>query len=373
MKNASLGIGLIGSDKQAAFLRGLRSLQYIELSNNKFTEAFINEMFSDQFDSLLSLVIDNNLFNHIPVILSNFQKLYRIDLRNNQIHMFTQVEIEDIENLNKKMHSKKLHLFLNGNSILCNCDSIHFIEWIFSTTVLFDREGNYSCLYTDGSYKTTRQIFEQIEDMKIKCVSQLWLNLAVGFSLVLILVVILSNVAYRNRIFLQYCCLVNRGIYRDYQKLDGDSKEYQYDAFVAYSADDYKWVYGPLQIYLEKNKNFKLGLHERDFDAGRRIVDNINYNINRSKKIIFVISSSFLKSRWGKYELEMARMHMFQQNREMLIVIILEDMSINRMPTRLRQIWESITCLEADDSVRGCSNPDSSHTFWIKLNQAMSV
>jgi hypothetical protein len=55
----------------------LRSLQYIELSNNKFTEPFINEMFSDQFDSLLSLVMDNNLFNHIPVILSNFRKLHR--------------------------------------------------------------------------------------------------------------------------------------------------------------------------------------------------------------------------------------------------------------------------------------------------------
>jgi hypothetical protein len=55
------------------------------------------------------------------------------------------------------------------------------------------------------------------------------------------------------------------------QKLDGDSKEYQYDAFVAYSVDDYDWVYGPLQTYLEKNKNFKLELHERDFDAGRTI------------------------------------------------------------------------------------------------------
>jgi hypothetical protein len=48
-----------------------------------------------------------------------------------------------------------------------------------------------------------------------------------------------------------------RGIYRHYRKLDGDSKEYQYDAFVAYSADDYKWVYGPLQTYLEKNQGFK--------------------------------------------------------------------------------------------------------------------
>ena len=86
-----------------------------------------------------------------------------------------------------------------------------------------------------------------------------------------------------------------------------------------------------------------------------------------------MISSSFLKSDWGQYELDMARMHMFQQNREMLIVIILEDMSISRMPARLKQIWESITCLEADDIVRECSNVDSSHTFWIKLNKAMSV
>jgi len=86
-----------------------------------------------------------------------------------------------------------------------------------------------------------------------------------------------------------------------------------------------------------------------------------------------VISSSFLESDYGQYELNMARMHMFRQNREILIVIILEDMSIDKMPPRLQQIWESITCLEADDTVRGCSNPDSSHLFWKRLNQAMSV
>jgi toll-like receptor 13 len=290
-----------------------------------------------------------------------------MDLRNNKIHILTQVEIEDIENLNKKIHSK-LHLFLNGNPILCNCDSLHFIEWIFSTTVLFDREGNYSSLYTDGSCKTTRQVFEQIEDM-----SQLWLILGVTFSLVLILVIILSSVANRYRVSLQYCSLVTRGMHRHYRKLDGDSKEYQYDVFVAYSADDYKWVYGPLQTYLEKNQGFKLALHERDFEAGKYIVDNIIDAINTSRKIIFVISSSFLRSKWGQYELDMTRMHMFQQNREMLIVILLEDMSISRMPARLKQIWESITCLEADDIVRGCSNPYSSHTFWKRLNQAMSV
>jgi hypothetical protein len=32
-------------------------------------------------------------------------------------------------------------------------------------------------------------------------------------------------------------------------------------------------VYGPLQTYLEKNQGFKLGLHERDFEAGKYIAD----------------------------------------------------------------------------------------------------
>jgi hypothetical protein len=49
-------------------------------------------------------------------------------------------------------------------------------------------------------------------------------------------------------------------MYRHYRQLDGDSKEYQYDAFVAYSADDKKWVHGPLQAYLENNQGFRLAL-----------------------------------------------------------------------------------------------------------------
>jgi hypothetical protein len=54
-------------------------------------------------------------------------------------------------------------------------------------------------------------------------------------------------------------------------------------------------VCGPLQTYLKKNQGFKLGLHERDFEAGKYNADNIIDAINTSRKIIFVISSSFLR------------------------------------------------------------------------------
>jgi hypothetical protein len=70
----------------------------------------------------------------------------------------------------------------------------------------------------------------------------------------------------------------------------------------------------------------------------------------------FVISSSFLESDWGQYELDMARMHMFQQNREMLIVITLEEMSISRMPAKL--------CLYAKRSGENIVSSDSTHHFF---------
>jgi hypothetical protein len=76
-----------------------------------------------------------------------------------------------------------------------------------------------------------------------------------------------------------------------------DSKEYQYDAFAANSADDYKWVYGPLQTYLEKNQGFKLGLHERDFEAGKYIADNsrhvmLSHICCRRAGILWILISS---------------------------------------------------------------------------------
>jgi hypothetical protein len=120
MKNASLGIGLIGSDKQGTFLRGLRSLQYIEES---------------------------------------------------------QLHIIGFPFRNKCNFFECIFLFRFSISSISTCVKI--------------------CILC---YKTTRQVFEQIEDIKIKCVSQLWLILGVTFSSVLILVVILSSVAYRYRV-----------------------------------------------------------------------------------------------------------------------------------------------------------------------------
>ena len=104
---------------------------------------------------------------------------------------------------------------------------------------------------------------------------------------------------------------------------------------------------GTLCKYLEERNGQTLSLHHRDFLAGHYIADNIFEAFSQSRKIIFVISRHFLGSSWCEYELDMARMQMFQENRDLLILILLEDIPVNKMPKSLLTIWKKVTCLRA--------------------------
>ncbi|CAG2250182.1 unnamed protein product [Mytilus edulis] len=104
-----------------------------------------------------------------------------------------------------------------------------------------------------------------------------------------------SSLAYKYRITLHFWYLHIRRKYRHYTALEGDSNEYKYNAFVAYCTADGEWVCGSLVNYLEKINGLSLCLHDRDFAAGRLIMDNIIDAIFESKKVVLVISEEFLK------------------------------------------------------------------------------
>jgi hypothetical protein len=50
---------------------------------------------------------------------------------------------------------------------------------------------------------------------------------------------------------------------------------------------------------------------------------------------------------WGSYELEMTRMHAFQRdNDSMVIVVLKDDISMERIPHVLQSMWFKITCVK---------------------------
>ncbi|XP_052096148.1 toll-like receptor 4 [Mytilus californianus] len=367
-RRTHLNVGL-QNDINGDFLKQLFGLRHIDFSDNGFI-TFNQNMFISQYRSLISLDLSKNKFSKFPIHISKFSNLMKLSLVQNQIALLQKSDMNQLENYQRE-NNIKFELLLNDNHFVCNCDSIDFVKWLQETKVTLDENRNYSCVYIDNSLKSTVYAYKHLEFIESKCLSKTWLNITIILVVVILFIFTSSSIAYKYRITLHFLHLHIRRKYRHYTALEGDSKEYKYNAFVAYCNEDEEWVCGPLVNYLEKTNGLALCLHDRDFAAGKLIMDNIIDAIFESKKVVLVISHEFLKSSWCEFELDMARMKMFQDNRDMLVVVLLDKLSTSQMPISLQRIWNKVTCLEVDETICTNQNDNFEHLFWKRLYEAV--
>ena len=127
------------------------------------------------------------------------------------------------------------------------------------------------------------------------------------------------NCLYCDRIFKTNCLAINEReetiIGEKKRFIDGEdtSKMIQgslrirtYDAFVCYNdaSGDYKYVLGTILPELEGKHDppLKLCIHDRDFELGIGVLDNIENAIKNSSSAIIVMSQAFVNSKWCKLE-----------------------------------------------------------------------
>lgn len=81
-----------------------------------------------------------------------------------------------------------------------------------------------------------------------------------------------------------------------------DSKKYKYDVFISYSHEDAAWVTGELKERLEKKFKLSVCIDDYDFTLGKFILRNIRDAINESRKVLLVLTPSYIASGWCKHE-----------------------------------------------------------------------
>ncbi|XP_012864466.1 PREDICTED: toll-like receptor 6 [Dipodomys ordii] len=144
---------------------------------------------------------------------------------------------------------------------------------------------------------------------------------------------------------------------------------FQYHAFISYSEQDSAWVKNELVPCLEK-ENIQICLHERNFVPGKSIVENIINCIEKSYKSIFVLSPNFVQSEWCHYELYFAHHNLFHEGSNNLILILLEPIPQNSIPSKyhkLRALMTQRTYLEwpTEKSKHGL--------FWANIRAAFNI
>ena len=305
-------------------------LTTLDLSNNNIQE--IDEELSSAYPNLANLNLESNAIVSIEGI-RNLAFLRNLNMAKNQMTTVPAWFISKAENALLET------LDLSQNPFQCSCSIEPFRKWILSNRQTRLLQYLYACASPDALKQ------KSILDIELDCRSHIGFYLSFSIPLFLLVCgVIILMVKYqwhiRYKLFL---------LYRNYNCIpENNNNDFEmvgnmeYHAYIAYDEDcrqDEDWILNDLQPNMEDGPEpLRLCIKRRDFVPGRPIIDTIYENIQRSFKTIAVLTPHFADSEWCYYEMQMAQMRLFQENRDVLILVLLEDIPGNKLTMALRQL-----------------------------------
>ncbi|CAL9699245.1 unnamed protein product [Knipowitschia caucasica] len=320
--------------------------------NNKWNLSELNLL--KPLSELQQLDLTKNSLETLHVLSGNLSKLERLILAQNELKIID-------ESIFKRLPSLK-YLDLSDNPFVCDCSNADFISWVVNNTQVFVADAfQYKCSYP-LSQKDQLLLSFNVQS----CWESVSFNCFITSSS-LVLVTLLSSFIYR---FLRWQLVYSYYLLRAFL-YDGRKRRqgcaHVYDAFVSYNVHVQEWVYHRLVPELEEQQGWKLCLHHRDFEPGKAILENITDAIYSSRNTLCVISRRYLQSEWCSQEIQMASFRLFDEQKDVLILLFLEEiLSAELSPFyRMRKLVKSRTYLSWTQtrSHRGL--------FWERVQQAL--
>ncbi|XP_046357925.2 uncharacterized protein LOC124136150 [Haliotis rufescens] len=196
--------------------------------------------------------------------------------------------------------------------------------------------------YTGGQcdeLKTTPAPFVKVNTIAVKSEPWTVIGVCIGlFVLLFLLLVILPYWTWRRR-WLPMRKLVH--YFQQYE--DDDGKEF--DAFVSYKStkEDEDFVVHKLYPKLEKELDFKLCMHFRDFLPGETIANNIMKAVESSRRTIIILSPAYVESEWCMLEYQKAQHEMLKMKHRILPIVFGDMSKMKHMDKNLKQILNTVT------------------------------
>lgn len=114
-----------------------------------------------------------------------------------------------------------------------------------------------------------------------------------------------------------------------------NGRQYKYDVFVTFSNQDLNWVNKELLPLLEKHK-LNYCIHDRDFEIGKPVVDNMADSVYTSRKVLAIMSHNYMSSKFCRGELEMALYRSTEMGDASVIVMRIDGVDRSKLPKALR-------------------------------------
>ncbi|XP_067676110.1 toll-like receptor 4 [Haliotis asinina] len=352
-----LSLSSMGLDKNTLLeggpvLEGLKTitgLRHLEIVGNH-----LQWMDMRYLSTLTVLNISGNSLVSIPFKYNDLPLLSHLDLSLNAITYFDEATMEMLETLGQR---NKLILKLNGNPVACSCQSLMFIQWIFTSSVTFDKNATYSCVTEYGVFTTTHKVYQDFNYHWTSCQGRFWLPVSISLLFLIALLLVSAVLVSSNWTKIGNFILVIMG--RGVQRVS--RQDFRKDAYIAHSEQDIRFVMDVLRIALENINGLRLILPERDFLPGGFVADHVVDSINKSWKTILVVSDEFLDDPWSYFIMKSTTYYISNMNPNRLILILLGDVNRGRLP----ELLLSVTAEE--DIIQMDGLQDHNNKVWLSV------
>ncbi|XP_017841342.2 toll-like receptor 13 isoform X1 [Drosophila busckii] len=317
--------------------------------------------------SNINSVIENNIWSsrYIPMLIESFKNIQGFK-HNNQIYKLRFFA----ENYMARKCPSSTPQTLNDSTLkfqLLDYDANHY--WCFNDTDRMQVE-ELNCqnrIMTDLDTK-----FKKITTTAIAVVGSIVGLCVIGFLIYL----------KRWHIHYYYSSLKSAALLSSASKdsidkfhhLQENDPSVIYDIFISYCQNDRKWVLDELLPNVEESGDVSICLHERDFQIGVTILDNIISCMDRSRSIMLVISSKFLLSHWCQFEMYLAQQRIFELSKDHLILVLLEDIPRSKSPKTLQYLMDVKTYIKWPISKKNAQpSLEERKLFWKRVRKSLEL
>ncbi|XP_071960126.1 uncharacterized protein [Antedon mediterranea] len=352
---------MLKTDDPVFFLNNLSSLLQLDLSSNGVSSIHSNTFVG--LTRLMSLKLSHNKLMKLP---NNLFKptagIEHLDLSNNKFNIFNQSMFDKIPHL-KTMAAG------GTNPFACTCDLEWFRNWINTSHVSIVDINECIC-DSPPSYRDKLILSFHPSDLNCDHIIPFYIWIISGSVLLILFVV--AGVIYKKWYYLKYWCFVRsrkRRPNKKYQRLN----PYTYNAFLSYSSVNEDWVKTMIEKIENEETGIKLCLHKRDFIVGRPIILNIIDSMDASYRTVCVITRAFLESNWCRQELQYALLSLFNERKDDVILIFLEEIP-SKMLTKELKVHQFIKKFCKDTTyLEWPKNKEEIPLFWEKLKESITI
>ena len=309
------------------------NLRILDLSRNSLQA--IGEI--SAYPDLVDLNLESNSLTSIKG-LKHLKFLRHLNVANNQL---TDIPSWMFHKTDFSVFSLEA-LDLSSNPFQCTCDIEELRKWILSDTATYlTGATTYACFAPKDLEG------QSITAIELDCGSKVGFYVSVSIPCALVTLVIIW-LLYKFRWHIKYKLHLLLRNYRQFPDLEEEFEmiegngPIQFHAYVAYNDDsrrDRDWVLDSLQPNIEEGPEpFKLCIKGRDFIGGQPLFETIPERVEQSRKTILVLTPQFLECNWCKIEMEQAQILLFEQERDVLVLVLLEHIPERKITIPLRKL-----------------------------------